>query len=270
MHFLLLVFYFLFNFFISFSASSLEEILEIENKSPISKSLLTLVTTPNKNQNATVRTSTPLHPSKTIDPNSPSYGNAKIEKEREELAPLLEYLHSHIPTANSPKLTKTPLNESTILKAAVKSIEIGPDAYFQSCSAFSHNSLSQMVLQTKIDLNLKDSKHRTNLERMKEGCAPLGADQKPINLHHINQEDGLLAELTSRTHQKYYAILHTRLGQSHINREDFDLFRSAYWRHRAKVESTPKKKMIKKLFKDQDSPSIPKIQNNINIKKKNI
>ncbi|MFN7663100.1 MAG: HNH/ENDO VII family nuclease [Alphaproteobacteria bacterium] len=227
--------------------------------------MLTLVTTPNKNQNATVRASTPLHPSKTIDPNSPSYGNAKIEKEREELAPLLEYLHSHIPTINSPKLTKTPLNKSTILKAAVKNIEIGPNAHFQSHTIFSHNQLSQMVLQVEIDLDLKDDKKRSNLERMQEGLAPLGPDFKSINLHHINQENGLLAELTTRTHQKHYGILHTRLEQSHIDRPEFDQFRTAYWRHRAKFLSPAKKPLAKSLF---GSPSSLPIQKTILLKKK--
>lgn len=40
-----------------------------------------------------------------------------------------------------------------------------------------------------IDINMKDARGRTNLERMKKGLAPLGPDGKSINLHHTTQRN---------------------------------------------------------------------------------
>lgn len=266
MFYLLLVFTVLFSFSHANSASSLQEVLQKEN-SPASHSLLKFSQAVTSEQTATLRLSTPPRPLKAIDPNSPSYGVSPIQRERDALYPLMDYLQSHIPTERSPKLTRTPLNASTILRASLKNIKVGKDAHFHSQVSFSHNTLSQIVLQTHIELEMIGQDGRTNLERMKQGCAPLGPDQKPINLHHLNQEDGLLAEITSRTHKTHYGTLHTRLGTSHIDRNTFDLFRSAYWRHRAKEASVPKKPLAKNLFSSQSS-KVAKQPNNISCKKK--
>lgn len=34
-----------------------------------------------------------------------------------------------------------------------------------------------------------DAKGRTNVERMEKGLAPLGTDNKPVNLHHMTQRN---------------------------------------------------------------------------------
>lgn len=87
-----------------------------------------------------------------------------------------------------------------------------------------------------IDPNRIDDLGRTNIERMKAGSAAIGPDGKSINLHHIYQTpDGPIAELTDTFHSVNHKELHTFLkaGEpSRINREAFDVWRSAYWRQR--------------------------------------
>ena len=76
----------------------------------------------------------------------------------------------------------------------------------------------------------------TNIERMASGRSPIGTDGKPVNLHHLIQnETGGLAEVLASFHQKYSTTLHINPNTipSGINRADFDLFRSEYWISRA-------------------------------------
>ena len=87
-----------------------------------------------------------------------------------------------------------------------------------------------------IDLALKDSRGRTNLERMGKGLAPLGPDGKSINLHHLIQtHDGAIAEVTQTMHQKYNKVLHINDNTvpSGIDRDAFNTWRRAYWKNRA-------------------------------------
>jgi hypothetical protein len=81
----------------------------------------------------------------------------------------------------------------------------------------------------------KHSKH--NLERMKKGKAPIGIDKKPVELHHLKQQDnGLIIEVLSKNeHKKEYSILHRYKSKSEINRDNFNTFRQSYWRNRAKT-----------------------------------
>ena len=63
------------------------------------------------------------------------------------------------------------------------------------------------ILARDIDLLLKDEKGRTNLQRMKEGLAPLDKDGISIELHHVGQKaDGTLAMLTKSEHD--HSALH--------------------------------------------------------------
>ena len=57
---------------------------------------------------------------------------------------------------------------------------------------------------SEIDLEKTDGAGRTNLQRMEQGCAPLGKDGLPINLHHMQQSEtkGGLMELSSTTHHQ--------------------------------------------------------------------
>lgn len=81
-----------------------------------------------------------------------------------------------------------------------------------------------------------DGMKRSNLDRMKEGLAPIGKDGNPVNLHHIKQQNnGTICELSQSEHNEYSDILHRYLGknQSEIDRVDFNRLRSVYWRERA-------------------------------------
>jgi filamentous hemagglutinin len=88
-----------------------------------------------------------------------------------------------------------------------------------------------------IDPSKVDKFGRTNLERMREGLAPLGPDGKPMNLHHMLQTpNGPVAEVTQTFHQEYREIIHINPNTipSGIDRKAFDRFRERYWINRAK------------------------------------
>lgn len=92
------------------------------------------------------------------------------------------------------------------------------------------------LIRTDIDHDQKDVFGKTNLERMKEGKSPLDNEGRPIELHHIGQKnDSPLAELTVSEHRGNGNdnILHNKLKESEINREDFNIERKEYWKSRA-------------------------------------
>ncbi|APO81881.1 Ribonuclease YobL [compost metagenome] len=97
------------------------------------------------------------------------------------------------------------------------------------------------LIRTDIDYDQKDAFGRTNLERMKLGLAPLDAEGRPIELHHIGQkQDSPLAELTRDEHRGNGNdnVLHNKLKESEIARDDFDKERKEYWKARAEqIES---------------------------------
>lgn len=230
---------------------NLGSVLSRLKNSPIPTAL-----TPSKTfSDATIRLSTPLRPLQYIDKESPSFKSSPstvdiLQKERDALYAFTDYLHTHIPTVAHPKAHLTPLNASTVRAAALKKILIGPSSCFKSHVAFSPDAedseKTQIVVQQKIDIDKKDDKGRSNLERMQQGRAPLGPQDKLFVLHHLNQEDGLLVELSRRMHTKYYGTLHYRIAHhsSHINREKFKEFRTKYWKYRASD------------FLKQDEPSL--------------
>lgn len=97
------------------------------------------------------------------------------------------------------------------------------------------------LIKVDIDYDQVDPFGATNLERMKMGKAPLDANGKPIELHHIGQKpDSPLVELTGAEHRGNGNdnVLHNKLKESEINRPDFDKERQEYWKDRAKqIES---------------------------------
>ncbi|MNS83275.1 Ribonuclease YobL [compost metagenome] len=97
------------------------------------------------------------------------------------------------------------------------------------------------LIRTDIDYDQKDAFGRTNLDRMKLGLAPLDAEGRPIELHHIGQkQDSPLAELTRDEHRGNGNdnVLHNKLKESEIARDDFDKERKEYWKARAEqIES---------------------------------
>jgi hypothetical protein len=92
------------------------------------------------------------------------------------------------------------------------------------------------LIRMDIDYDQVDLFGATNLDRMKEGKAPLDANGRPIELHHIGQKhDSPLAELTFLEHRGNGNdnVLHNKLKESEINREDFGKERQEYWKARA-------------------------------------
>lgn len=76
----------------------------------------------------------------------------------------------------------------------------------------------------------------TNLQRMEQGYAPLDAQGRQIELHHIGQkQDSPLAELTGSEHRGAGNdnVLHNKQKESEINRADFDKERQEHWKMRA-------------------------------------
>jgi len=94
----------------------------------------------------------------------------------------------------------------------------------------------KIVAQRSIfDPCAKDSLGRTNLQRMLKGLAPIGYDGKPVELHHLKQENnGIIVEMLSTEHKQYYRDLHRYKKDSEINRIDFIKWKIQYWKLRAK------------------------------------
>ncbi|WP_344462360.1 HNH/ENDO VII family nuclease [Kitasatospora kazusensis] len=82
-----------------------------------------------------------------------------------------------------------------------------------------------------------DKYGRGNLKRMQQGLAPMGPDDKPLNLHHMLQtQDGPIAEVTHSMHFGNYNQLHWKAGTkipSGIDRDAFNAWKSQYWKDRA-------------------------------------
>lgn len=92
------------------------------------------------------------------------------------------------------------------------------------------------LIRTDIDYDKTDIMGESNLDRMKAGRPPLDADDKAIELHHIGQKpDSPLAELTLAEHRcnGNDNILHNKLKESEIDRNDFGDERKEYWKARA-------------------------------------
>jgi hypothetical protein len=104
-----------------------------------------------------------------------------------------------------------------------------------------------------IDPNRLDERGRTNLERMQKGLAPIGPDGKPLNLHHLTQDEpGPMAELTATKHSENDRMLHLYSNQhdkywrdndgvkrqygsvpESVDRVQFEKWKKSYWIERA-------------------------------------
>lgn len=97
------------------------------------------------------------------------------------------------------------------------------------------------LVKTDIDYEKKDEFGRTNLERMKQGLAPLDENGNSYELHHIGQKtDSPLAELTREEHRgtDNDMVLHDKTQDSAIDRYAFREERQKYWQERAKNVET--------------------------------
>lgn len=96
------------------------------------------------------------------------------------------------------------------------------------------------LVRPDLDLAFKDGLGRTNLERMKDGLAPIDPQTKlPIELHHIGQApDSPLAELTMPEHRQggNNLILHPIRENSPVDHDlVWDAQRETHWISRANV-----------------------------------
>ena len=98
--------------------------------------------------------------------------------------------------------------------------------------------VSRRVYQRNdIDFDYRDATGRTNLQRMKDGDAPIGNDGRPVQLHHVLQkESGPMAEVREVTHTEYHRTLHGLVGPGGSFRNNKELakqyanFKKKYWR----------------------------------------
>lgn len=94
------------------------------------------------------------------------------------------------------------------------------------------------LVRTDIDYGKVDVFGQSNLERMERGLAPLDNDGRPIELHHIGQkQDSSLAELTRDEHRGRGNdnVLHDKLKESEIDRDNFGKERQEHWKERADI-----------------------------------
>jgi hypothetical protein len=87
--------------------------------------------------------------------------------------------------------------------------------------------------------NLVKEKGYTNLDLIKDGYAPIGADGRQINLHHIfAYEPGPVIEMEAKAHTKEFKEFHKMIKESFRNNgssaDNFDDFREIWWLNRAK------------------------------------
>lgn len=134
--------------------------------------------------------------------------------------------------------TRTRLEEKGWTSEILDSINSEAEATIYENSALEPGRINgkDVLLRTDIDYDMKDIFGRTNLERMNLGLAPLDNDQKPVELHHIGQkQDSPLAELSRDEHRGKGNdnVLHNKLKESEINREDFNMERQDHWKARA-------------------------------------
>lgn len=95
------------------------------------------------------------------------------------------------------------------------------------------------VAEGTFELAQRDCRGRSNLQRMKQGLAPLGTDGMYVNLHHmIQQESGGIMEVLESVHKKGHKVLHINPSSipSGINRKAFAVLRRNYWKWRAGFE----------------------------------
>jgi hypothetical protein len=79
-----------------------------------------------------------------------------------------------------------------------------------------------------------DGLGRSNLDRMRQGQAPIGKDGFPIELHHMQQKNGgTILELSRTIHRKHSAELHRYTRKSEIDRIGFERWKKDYWKTRS-------------------------------------
>ena len=126
-----------------------------------------------------------------------------------------------------PSSSKKIFKVRRITKLEKKFIKSGKEVKFLGKVAVKRNFI--------FDSKAKDALGRTNIDRMKQGLAPIGKDGKPIELHHLKQQNnGKIVELLNTEHKNHSKILHRYTDKSEINRNEFNKWKKQYWKERAK------------------------------------
>lgn len=102
-------------------------------------------------------------------------------------------------------------------------------------SATEYNGVKVYQRNDIIDPNKVDALGRTNLQRMKDGLAPIGPNGKSVNLHHMTQtNDSAIAEITQTFHQQNSKVIHINPNTipSGIDRNAFNIWKYSYWINR--------------------------------------
>ena len=128
------------------------------------------------------------------------------------------------------------LREFTLLKANNLTTR---SQFWTKSETFTYKNQTNKVYQRNdlIDLNRRGTDGRTNLQRMRDGDAPIGPDGESINLHHMLQTmNSPIAEVTETFHQQYTKIIHInpKTIPSGIDRGAFKQWKRQYWKNRAK------------------------------------
>ena len=93
----------------------------------------------------------------------------------------------------------------------------------------------EFVKRDVFDKEYVDAAGQSNRDRMTQGLSPIGRDGKPVNLHHMKQQNnGTIVELTNTEHNEYSKTLHRYTEKSEINRDEFNKLRAVYWKERSK------------------------------------
>lgn len=128
------------------------------------------------------------------------------------------------------------LNEQIFASKSLASAIIDPTdrnvLLFDNKKVVTVNGRCVILVEGLFDPNYIDKKGRTNMERLSKGLAPIGNDDAPLNVHHLDQtDDGIVVAIPKTLHQKYDSMLHSNTGQapSQINRDAFNKWRKAYW-----------------------------------------
>ena len=128
------------------------------------------------------------------------------------------------------------LPELVVTGEKIKKIEVTGEARKYWTQATEHNGIKVYQRNDLINPNFVDGRGRTNLQRMEQGLAPIGPDGSPINLHHMTQtNDSAIAEITQSFHQENTKVIHINPNTipSGIDRNEFNKWRSDYWKNRA-------------------------------------
>lgn len=127
--------------------------------------------------------------------------------------------------------------EITIAKEEM--IDYQSSAVYGQYHAMNYRGTTFYCNDNSFDIDVVDSKGRTNLQRMEEGRAPLGKDGQEIELHHMLQSEkrGSVVEVSGSMHRKNHKALHINTNDipSGIIRSNFNVLRSAYWKRRAEL-----------------------------------